>query len=102
MRADFSALRRGVSRRVSGEYFFLTATRFPEEESTKVACVVSKKVSAHANVRNLIKRRCRNVLRPLLSVIKEPRALVFHAKREAAHVSFADLKRDIEKLVARI
>lgn len=68
----------------------------------KIACVVSKKVAARASARNAIRRRCREAARAELARIKEPCTLVFYAKREAAEATFSDLKRDVEKLVARI
>jgi ribonuclease P protein component len=100
-RADFSALALTKRRRVSGEYFFLTTAPLPALRASKAACIVSKKVAPRAPARNAIKRRCRAVVRPLLASLKRPRALVFHAKREAAAASFAELKRDIVKLVER-
>lgn len=101
-RVELSATKPGASRRIGGEYFFLTVASSLGDPCVKMTCVVSKKVSARANIRNLIKRRCRNIARPLLSLIKGPCALIFSARREAAVASFSDLKRDIEKLLARV
>jgi ribonuclease P protein component len=68
----------------------------------KCACVASKKVSLKAPVRNLIKRRCRAALAKSIMTIKKPLAVVFHAKREAAEASFADIQTDIISVVSRI
>lgn len=100
-RAELSALSHAQMRRVGGEYFLLTTAKFSGGKSAKMACVVSKKVAARAHARNTLKRRCRAIVRPLLLSIA-PTALIFHAKREAPGASFTDLKRDIEKLIARI
>lgn len=89
-------------RRFSGEYFSLTMGERTAGVTTRMACVVSKKVAVRANARNLIKRRCRNIVRPHLSSLGRAHTLVFQAKREAAKASFAELKRDILKLLARV
>ena len=96
--ADFRRLR--PSRRLSGEFFSLSIAS-SEGRALKWACVVSKKVSARAVVRNRVKRLCRSALQPLLKNRSEPLALVFHAKRPAAEASFADIQRDVERLLLK-
>ena len=100
-RSDLAISARGPRRRISGDYFFLVVAPLPDARRARAACVVSKKVSARASVRNSLKRRCREVLRPHLSKYTPPRALIFHARREALDASFSRLKRDIEKLLTR-
>ncbi len=99
--ADFVRLPRGGTRRVSGTYFSLTVYPLVGSEAPKMASVVSKKIAARAVDRNRIERQCREALRAHLRRIKEPVALVFHGKREAASASFRETKKDIEALLVR-
>ncbi len=87
------------SRRVHGSYFSLTVTPLPASLGAKVACAVSKKVSARAVDRNRIERACREALRPLMEEIQKPVALIFYAKREAREATSALIARDIGKLL---
>lgn len=64
----------------------------------RATCVVSKKVSAKAVVRNRIKRRCRAVL----AHSELPHAdLVFVAKREAGRAVFTGIESDVRGLIRR-
>ncbi len=99
--ADFARIPRAKARRIHGTYFSLTVAPLPEGSGPKTACVVSKKIAARAIDRNGIQRRCREVLRSHLINIKQPFALVFHAKREAVSASLADTKKDIDLMVVR-
>jgi ribonuclease P protein component len=90
---------RGV--RVHGGLFSLLVAPSPMTHA-KCACVVSKKVSTKAVERNTIKRRCRAILAKRVMKLEVPRALVFHAKRESANATFAEITRDIESLLARV
>lgn len=100
-RADFIRLPR-AARRVHGNYFSLTGAPLPSLGWAKVACVVSKKTAARAVDRNKIERRCREALRPLIKEVGRPIALIFYAKHEAVHASFAAIRQDIQKLLERI
>jgi ribonuclease P protein component len=94
--ADLKAFR--ADRRFSGSYFSLSVGK---ASRTGVACVVSKKVSARAVDRNRVKRRFRAALSPHLTQLSSG-SYVWYAKKEAASAEYADVRRDIEKLVARI
>jgi ribonuclease P protein component len=103
-RADFSSMSVGKSRRFFGTYFSLSVTPFQaimQANEPKYACVVSKKAAARAVDRNAIKRRCREAVRlaakgPALSA-----SFVFYAKKEARGVSYAEIAKDIRKLIAQ-
>ncbi|MDO8576346.1 MAG: ribonuclease P protein component [bacterium] len=99
-RADFIRLPK-AARRVHGAYFSLTVTSSPLFGGPRVACVVSKKISARSVDRNRIERICRESLRPELARLKEPAALIFFAKREAVSATFGEIQRDILKLLER-
>ena len=85
-----------------GSYFSLTAADLSSLQGPKVACVVSKKIAAQAVDRNEIERHCRSALRPLLKDVNTPIALIFHAKREARGAGYAEIARDIEKLLSSL
>jgi ribonuclease P protein component len=97
-RADLIALR-GASR-VHGKYVSIAHSPL-EASKSKFACVVSKQVSPKAVIRNAVKRKIRDAVRPLLQ--KTPHlAIVCTAKREAAAAGLAALKADIEAVFARL
>lgn len=67
----------------------------------KAACVVSKKVSAKATIRNTIKRRMRAALRDVAPLPRDV-SLVLAAKRSTVDVAYAELRADLAELVGRI
>lgn len=100
--ADFARVSKSRARRIHGTYFSLSLSESQGgARVSQTACVVSKKTAARAVDRNLIRRRCREALRKHLVRIKTPTVFVFHAKREAARASYAEIARDIEALVVR-
>jgi len=100
-RADFRRVGQG-GRRIHGAYFSLLVSRLPEgRRGPRFTCVVSKKVSPKATRRNLIKRRCREIIRPLLREVVSGRALVFYAKSGAVSATFGDIERDLKALVRK-
>ena len=94
--AEFSP--RSGTRRLHGALFSLSYSPLPAG-ATKVSCVVSKKVALKAHDRNLLKRRCREVLRLRLQTLKKPYALVLQTKKQAHGASFKQIREDIGKLV---
>ena len=99
-RADFLRLpKTGV--RMHGSCFALAVTPLPGGKGPKTACVVSKKMIAHAADRNRVQRRCREIVRSHISRIHQPLALVFYGKRSAATASFADTKKDVAALLTQ-
>ena len=65
----------------------------------KAACVVSKKVSLKAVVRNTIERRCREAIRKNAKNMHKDTVYIFHAKKEAASALFSDINSDVEVLL---
>lgn len=94
--ADLKAFR--PERRFSGELFSVAVAKALR---TGFACVISKKVAPRAVDRNTVKRRVRAVVSPHLASLP-PAAYVFYAKSGAPVATFAEVKRDIEKLLQRI
>lgn len=100
-RRDFHILGHSPRKRINGVYFSLTLAPSPKGAGVQTACVVSKKVSPRAVVRNRIKRRCRDVVRAALSGGAFSGAMLFTAKRESATATYADMKSDIERTLGR-
>jgi ribonuclease P protein component len=106
-RADFTSLSAAKQRRFFGTCFSLSVASLPGSvahnvEGPKCACVVSKKVAKSAAERNLIKRRCREALRPASSKLASSLSLIFYAKREARGASYAMLAEDVKRLLAQV
>lgn len=93
--ADLRAFR--PARRIHGAYFSLAVAPAP---AVKAAFVVSKKIAPRAVTRNLVKRRSRASLSPLIARLA-PAHYVFYAKKEAVAASFSEIKNDIGKLADR-
>ncbi len=98
-RADFATASRQAKRLV-GIYFSLSVSR--SATGFKCACVVSKKVSKSAVVRNRVKRLCREIVRTTVSHDEKAVSLIFYAKKEAATADFPAIKADIESLLKSI
>jgi ribonuclease P protein component len=101
-RAQIQSVTKTHAKRVHGRYFSLAAAPLPGEGTTALrSCVVSKKVSPLAAVRNRIKRQCRAALSPHLKKMKGT-ALICTAKRDATGASFRDMSADVAQLIARL
>jgi ribonuclease P protein component len=98
-RSDFASLPK-KARRNAGNYFSVSVSELPASSKVRATCVISKKVIQKAHDRNLVKRRCREAVRPLLPSITRPLALVFYAKKSARDASFAEIKDDIASMIA--
>lgn len=94
--AEFSRFK--PSRRINGRYFTLLIGS-AEEKNPKCSCVVSKKVASRAVSRNVIKRRCREVVRKYGPEMQKSRSVVLYAKSAAAAAPFSDVKSDIIELL---
>ena len=67
-----------------------------EARAPKFVVVVSKKVSASAVRRNILKRRLFSILRAFISRVQQNLAVVIFVKKEAVGASFQALKAAIE------
>lgn len=88
------------ARRFSGTFFSL-AVAPSRDGKTRFACVVSKKVSPKAVVRNTVKRRARAAANEAARGAS-PVTLVLTAKHPAASAGYSDIKADIGALFGRI
>jgi ribonuclease P protein component len=104
-RVDFSSMNVARSRRFYGTYFTMSVSPQPAENTTnepKFACVVSKKIAAHAVDRNRIKRRCREALRTTPGTVTGTRVVVFYAKKESKNATFQEVVSDVNHLLSQI
>lgn len=100
--ADFVRVEQAKFRRERDSLFILSYGTLVGQKlgELKAACVVSKKTAARAVDRNLIKRRWRDAMRGNLH-IPTPSALVFYAMKGAKGASYADIKSNVDGLIAR-
>ncbi|MDO8552492.1 MAG: ribonuclease P protein component [bacterium] len=101
--ADFVRAEKAKFKRERGALFILSFGSFAGQKTAeiKAGCVVSKKTAALAVARNRIKRRWRAAMKQCLSAVSAPAILVFYAMRLANTASYAEIKNDVEQLVAR-
>lgn len=70
-------------------------------DGSRFGFVVSTKVSKRAIVRNLIKRRMREIVRKRLPSVIGGIDVVFMARPETVKMAFADIERTIGELLAK-
>ncbi len=98
VREDFEVVKKGA--RLHGALFSASVAPLPEGSEAKVTFVVSKKVAAKAVDRNLITRRGRAAIQPLIAMMP-PIMIAFYARKESATASYADIERDIRALAEK-
>ena len=92
-------LRRGKC--VAGELLSVSVSPSSGSVEPKFTCVVSKKISPRATERNTLKRRCREIFRPLLSH-KQSMIIIVYPKKSALKVPYAELSREAGRLLDKI
>ena len=97
-RSDFSTPT-GKSRRFSCPLFSLSITEGVPTESTKVGIIVSKKVSPKATDRNVVKRRLRAGVRPMLGLVPRGLTIVIIARKEALGATMGAMRREMERML---
>lgn len=95
---DFERARR-KGRTWSNRLVLLNAV-FTQSTSRRCGFVVSKRVGT-AVVRNRVKRRLREIIRPLLPRLPAGWDLVFVCRPAATGVSFSDLAAAVEEVLSR-
>ncbi len=101
--AEFVRLLKEKGRRIHGTHFALATFPLPVgTQGPKAACVVSKRVSLKAVIRNQIKRRCRECIRARSSILDTHRTYVFYAKKSSADTAFVDIQADVYALIEKI
>lgn len=69
---------------------------YKNETDVRVSVVVSKKTAKTAVVRNRIRRRVYNAIRPYIKLFLFPVLIVFYPKKDTSTVEFNVLKVEIE------
>jgi ribonuclease P protein component len=87
------------ARRIHGALFSVALS--PAAATAKVVITVSKKVSPKATERNLVKRRAKAALTPLLKHLP-PGAYVFSARPAAREATYTSIQTDIASLARKI
>lgn len=87
-------------KRLNSSLFSLSIT-YTGGESAKVACVVSKKVSMKAVVRNKLKRQMRAALKSAFP-LPSGTSLILTGKKPALDVSYGELRDDILALISKL
>lgn len=90
------------TRRINGALFTLVIGTLPLSNTPKIACIVSRKISTKAVIRNRIKRHCREAVRPLFDTLLSSTVILFYAKKESRNASFEDIKKDTKMLIDKI
>lgn len=99
-RTDFPT--RPPRARVSNDLFSVAAWPLHAGVEPKFSCVVSKKTARQATLRNALKRRCREIVSPIVKAAKKPVAIVVYPKRAALDVSFAEARISLEALLVKL
>lgn len=86
-------------KRLISSLFSLSVTK-SEVEAAQTACVVSKKVSPKAVVRNTIQRRMRASLAGM--PLPHHVSLILTAKKPVVDSSFAEVRADIGALISKL
>ena len=96
----FKKLRRAVN--LYSTLHSLSLYPLPFGNHSKVSCVVSRKISTNAVVRNRIRRRVYAALHPFLLRFKIPTAVIVYPKHAVVSVTYEESRRDLERLLASI
>jgi ribonuclease P protein component len=83
---------------VSGALFSISYTS--GDKPARISCVVSKKVSNSAVVRNTVRRRVYEVVRPLISP-KSTGIIIVYAKKPIGTAKFTTLRGELVALLSK-
>lgn len=99
---DFAALQTVRLSVLHGTYITVAFADIHGFPCAKASCVVSKKVSPRAVVRNTVQRRLRDIVRPFVLSSVASRTVVVRAKKQAAEADMAALRADLEPILAKV
>ena len=85
----------------TGEGFLILRSLKNKLKGTRIGFVVSQKVAKRASLRNKIKRRLREAIRPNLGKIKSGYDLIFFTKKGIEEKDFWQIKEAVIKLLQR-
>jgi ribonuclease P protein component len=93
---EFKFLSRGAV--YHSDHFTLKVGRVSGQRDPKCSVVVSKKAVNQSARRNLLKRRGYAVFKDVFSLLEVGKSYVVYAKKEAATLSFREMKHEITTL----
>jgi len=70
-------------------------------KKSRIAFVVSRKISPKAVVRNKTKRRLREIVRNMIDNIKGGYDIIFFTKKGIEEKKYQEIEKEIERLVAK-
>jgi len=85
-----------------GSRFFSGKAVKNQLPDSRYGFVIDLRVSKKATVRNLLKRRMREVIQANLAVLRQGYDIVFRAKPDAAAAELEEIKRDLEYLLRKM
>lgn len=91
--SDISRLR-GVGTKLYSKHFLVVVAPSSQEES-RLAIAVTTKIEKRATVRNLIKRRLRDIFRQNRHYLTQPLDMLIVARREVQSCYFSDYRREV-------
>jgi len=85
----------------AGEDFLILRSLRNKLKRTRIGFVVSRKIAKKAVLRNKIKRRLREAVRPNLAKVKSGYDLIFFTKKGIEGKDFWQIKEAVSKLLQR-
>ena len=100
-RASEFAMVRNAGRSEAGRFLILSTAPMAHATATSRFGIITTKRIGHAVVRNLLRRRVREILRAHGAPLALGLHVVIVVRNRAALVSYTDLEKDFLKLLAR-
>mgnify|MGYP003289266162 CR=1 FL=1 len=100
-RASEFAMVRNAGRSEAGRFLILSTAPMAQATATSRFGIITTKRIGHAVVRNLLRRRVREILRAHGAPLALGLHVVIVVRNRAALVSYTDLEKDFLKLLAR-
>jgi ribonuclease P protein component len=91
-----------VFQRQATSDLFSIKVSFPKDVvMTKISCVVSKKVSTSAVIRNQIRRRVYSAIEEIIPSLKQGALVVVYAKKGIDKATFQKIKSELKILLSK-
>ena len=101
-RASEFAMVRKVGKSEAGRFLILSTAPLPRAEASSSFGIITTKRIGHAVLRNLLRRRVREILRAHGEPLAKGLYVVIVVRNRAAMTDYAGLEKDFCKLLARV